>query len=258
MLYIITVHYKESKWIDIQRQYLEKYMKVPYKLWIASYDINRDKLLHADKLFQNIDPSHSVQLDYLAKQVLKIAHNNDHLLFMDSDSIFIREIISIEYFLKGKDIAAIQRLENNGDPQPHPCFCLVKAGLWKELGTSWNPGSKMWTGRNNVKRNDVGGELYYALKDNRISWNKIHRTNHHLYHKLWFGVYGNSIYHHGAGSRPFLSVEDFNEIPIFFRICRRMGICSINGENSLSKIMTSKFNQSLCIRQKKLISLGGF
>jgi hypothetical protein len=48
---------------------------------------------------------------------------------------------------------------------------------------------------------DPGGELYMYLKNNNIEWYKLLRTRSLTEHPVWFTIYDDLIYHHGAGSR---------------------------------------------------------
>ncbi len=251
MLYILTVHYKEKKWIDIQYQYLKKHIKVPFKLWISAFEID-DDFVHADKVFRDVDSSHANQLDFLAREVLKVANNNDYILFLDSDAFPVRDINSMMQIMRGKELCAIQRLENNGDPQPHPCFCVTTVEFWKEIRGSWQYGNKTWIGDNGVKRTDVGGELYFKLNDNNVEWTKMHRTNDHIYHNVWFGLYDNLIYHHGAGSRDFRCVTDFDEMPFLWKTMRKSGLFDISKQDFFSKKMSQKYNRLLKDKSKKL------
>jgi hypothetical protein len=48
---------------------------------------------------------------------------------------------------------------------------------------------------------DVGGNLLGALEERGVEWEPILRTNRRNLHPLWFGVYGDLVYHHGGGFR---------------------------------------------------------
>jgi len=252
MLYILTVHFKQKKWIDIQYKYLQKYVKVPFKLWVAAFDVE-DDFVHADKVFRNIDQSHANQLDFLAKEVLRVANDDDYILFLDSDAFPVKLIKSLESLMGGEKLSAIQRLENNGDAQPHPSFCLTTVGFWNEIRGNWQYGNRKWIGNNGIKRTDVGGELYFKLNDDGVEWAKIRRTNMHTYHNVWFGLYDDLIYHHGAGSRNFRCVTDFDEMPLLWRIIRKSGLFDISKQDFVSKAMSRKYDRVLKEKSEKLI-----
>ncbi len=50
-------------------------------------------------------------------------------------------------------------------------------------------------------KSDAGGNLLKILSDKKIFWGKIHRTINNPFHPVFFGIYGDVIYHHGAGFR---------------------------------------------------------
>ncbi|MGA2522377.1 MAG: hypothetical protein ABSG81_16340 [Acidimicrobiales bacterium] len=47
----------------------------------------------------------------------------------------------------------------------------------------------------------MGGNLLRALELRGESWTPLLRSNRVDVHPLWFGVYGDVVYHHGAGFR---------------------------------------------------------
>ena len=46
------------------------------------------------------------------------------------------------------------------------------------------------------------------LKDHNINWLELLRSNHKNLHPVFFGIYGDIFYHHGAGFRPNTSRFD--------------------------------------------------
>ena len=59
------------------------------------------------------------------------------------------------------------------------------------------------------KTTDVGANLLSKLDSNEISWLPLLRSNKRELHRLWFGIYEDLIYHHGAGFRIPISRIDF-------------------------------------------------
>jgi len=49
--------------------------------------------------------------------------------------------------------------------------------------------------------NDAGCMLFQLLEDSGETWTPLRRSNTANLHPLWFGVYGDLVYHHGAGFR---------------------------------------------------------
>ncbi len=48
---------------------------------------------------------------------------------------------------------------------------------------------------------DVGGNLLKILNDGGYQWYPLLRSNTTNLHPLWFGIYADIVYHHGAGFR---------------------------------------------------------
>ena len=98
-------------------------------------------------------------------------------------------------------LVAVRRAENVGDPQPHPCFCVTSVGTWRRLPGDWS-GGYTWPGHRGKLVTDVGGNLLRALELAQLEWVQILRSNRVNLDPLFFGLYGDVIYHHGAGFRP--------------------------------------------------------
>jgi len=243
MLYILSAHFKNKEWIDIQLDYLSKYMKVPFKIWVATWGIERVEDERIDRVYRDVARLHSEQVNKLSAEVLDVADSEDYIIFIDSDAFPIKEINELEKILNGNDLAAIQRIENNGDPQPHPCFCLTRVDFWKNIEGDWGKGTKRWVGNDGIKRTDIGGLLYEKLNSLGIAWTKIRRSNSHSFHPLWFGVYGDLIYHHGAGSRPFFSASDYKNLPKWKFLVLKYGLARFDGKGILDKILSSNIEK---------------
>ncbi len=97
-------------------------------------------------------------------------------------------------------LVAIRRDENLGDRQPHPSFCATAVGFWKQIEGDWSPGYK-WRTTAGYRVSDVGGNLLGELERRGITWAPLLRTNRRNLDPLWFGIYGDLVYHHGSGFR---------------------------------------------------------
>jgi len=205
MIHILTVHWKTDAWIDIQRKYLNQFINEPFQVYAFLNQIPKPSI-HSDKFFytstENIK-SHAVKLNLLADiACLVSANEEDYLMFLDGDAFPVNDLDDlIDKIPEEFNLAAVQRLENNGDIQPHPCFCLTTVGYWKRIKGDWKPGNITWTNNLGEKVADVGGRLMQILDTRKDDWYKLKRTNQHNLHPLLFGVYDYKIYHHGAGFR---------------------------------------------------------
>jgi|HubBroStandDraft_1064217.scaffolds.fasta_scaffold145304_2 hypothetical protein len=201
MLHIATVHWRNEDWIDIQLARLKRHISVPYRVYAFLNEIpeaNRAKFHYS-----SVEPirEHAVKLNILADAILSSADDGDLIMFLDGDAFPIADVMPLlAEKLAAHPLVAVQRLENNGDRQPHPCFCVTTAGFWKSIGGDWREGYTWadWAGR---QVTDVGGNLLGILERGKIEWCPLLRSNRTNLHPLWFGIYGGVVYHHGAGFR---------------------------------------------------------
>ena len=202
MIYVLTVHWKADFWVDVQISHLRKYIRDPFKIFAFCDQTRHD---HSEK-FDYCSPvkgvvDHASKLNALASVVCQTAHDDDVLIFCDSDAFPIRDITDyIRSRLARWPLVAVQRLENAGDRQPHPCFGMTTAGVWHRIGGDWRAGPT-WRNTYGQIVTDVGANLLRSLKLNGLEWGKMRRSNRVNLHPLLFAVYDDVVYHHGAGSR---------------------------------------------------------
>lgn len=201
MINVMTVHWRSAKWIDVQLDYLQRHMGVPYRVWAVLNDIDEPGVGDRFHFVQDLQGSHAEKLNELARLVIAQSDPSDVLLFLDGDAFPIAPLHPwIADVLGSYRLAAVRRDENLGDRQPHPCFCVTTAGFWQELGGDWRPGGT-WLDSMGEERTDVGGRLLHLLEEAGTAWLPLVRTNTYNRHPVWFGVYDHRIYHHGAGFR---------------------------------------------------------
>lgn len=208
MIHIATVHWEFDDWVDIQLKYLRKHVQEPFQVYAY---LNKLKHDHSEKFYysstEDIE-SHPFKLNLLAEQISSEAARNDLLIFLDGDAFPISDVISYSREkLKKYRLIAVQRKENFGDDQPHPCFCVTTVGFWKEIDGDWLDGYT-WHNLNGHKVCDVGGKLLKTLRDKHVEWYPMIRSNRLNLHPLFFGIYDNVVYHHGAGfRRPYCRMD---------------------------------------------------
>jgi len=202
MIHIATVHWQTNKWIDVQQEYFRKHIKSPYRIygWFNDVTSFRSNAFH----YMCFEPvrEHAIKLNILGDIIcLSTTSESDILIFIDGDAF---PIANLDSFLNEKlstyKLAAIQRRENNGDIQPHPCFCATTVGFWREIKGDWKSGHR-WQDKNGSWISDVGGNLLKQLLDYKVDWYPLLRSNKHNLHAVLFGIYDSLIYHHGAGFR---------------------------------------------------------
>jgi len=199
-LYVATVHWHSEQWIEQQLAALAQFAPGPVKVYAFLDGIgqHRDQDFHC--VYRDDSLGHAEKLNLLAREIAAEAEPEDGLLFLDGDAFPIAPLEALLQCLTDKPLAAVQRFENNGDQQPHPCFCLTTVGFWVSISGDWRPGG-YWIDASGRRITDVGGSLLQLLNDRNIAWLPLLRSNRKELHPLWFAVYGDVAYHHGAGFR---------------------------------------------------------
>lgn len=209
-IHIATVHWMDATWVDIQCRYFAKWLKdTPYRLYAYLNGIDPEPYQGNFK-YISTEPitAHITKLNLLAEEICRSGAPEDIIVFIDGDAFPVANFVPfVTEQLNKYPLVAIQRLENEGDPQPHPCFCATTIKFWLEIKGDWSKGPK-WRTNTGIMRSDTGGVLWEKLTRAGIAWKPILRSNTINLHPLWFGVYGNLIYHHGAAFRtPYCSVD---------------------------------------------------
>ncbi len=200
MLYIATVHYQASQWIEVQTRYLRQYISVPYQVWSSLEKIDPSYSAYFDRVIDQRG-SHAAKLNHLALEISQEAADDDLLMFLDSDAFPIADPMPlIADGLAKASLIAVRRAENGSEPQPHPCFCVTTVQTWRTLGGDWTAGHT-WPGVRGERISDVGGNLLRRLELTETPWVEVLRSNRRELDPICFAVYGDTIYHHGAGSR---------------------------------------------------------
>ncbi len=180
---------------------LQKYVSVPFRLYGYLTGIDRSHYNKFDVVLNAEGLGHADKLDALASEILKVAGDQDWIVFIDGDAFPINFLDNaLARHLDKAPLVAIQRLENLGEKHAHPSFCATTVGFWKEIKGSWQKGYQ-WINALNLAETDVGGELLRALTRENVDWIPLRRTNRQDIIPVCYGIYGDLIYHHGAGFR---------------------------------------------------------
>jgi hypothetical protein len=200
VIHVATVHHKSAKWIDVQLDFLRRHLHEPYRVVANLQEVPGE---HAAK-FDRVIPAmgrHSGKLNFLAAEIAAEADPDDLIMFLDGDAFPIADPMpAVHRALERSVLIAVQRQENLEDQQPHPSFCVIRVRDWQALAGDWSMGHCWQTTRGDLV-SDSGGNLLAALERTDSPWTPMLRTNRVDVHPLWFGVYGDVIYHHGAGFR---------------------------------------------------------
>jgi hypothetical protein len=200
MINVLTVHWRNPRWIDVQLDYLRRHTGTPYRIFACLNDIEDTGPAGRFHYVGDLEGTHAEKLNELAAIAAAQSDPADVLLFLDGDAFPVAALHPwISDVLRSYRLAAVRRDENLNEPQPHPSFCVTTVALWQELGGDWRPGG-FWTDIFG-ERTDVGGTLLQQLRDKDVEWLPLLRTNTRNPHPVWFGIYDHRVYHHGAGFR---------------------------------------------------------
>ena len=200
MLHVVTVHFGSPRWIEIQARYLREHLSVPFMTWTSLERIDPAFGVHFDRVLEQRG-RHPGKLNHLAMEIAHEAPDEDLLMFLDGDAFPIADPMPlIEDGLSKAPLVAVRRAENVDQPQPHPCFCVTTVGAWRRLPGDWS-GGPTWPGARGIEVTDVGGTLLRQLELSGTPWVQVLRTNQRDLDPLHFAVYGDIVYHHGAGFR---------------------------------------------------------
>lgn len=218
MIHVATVHFQSDKWIPVQLAYLRKHIQSPFRVYAWLNDVPP---VPADTFYYSCNEPvkpHAVKLNLLADLIYFDSNRDDDIIiFIDGDAFPVGDL---EPFLREKltthKLVAVQRLENNGDIQPHPCFCATTVGFWRAIRGDWNEGFK-WQNKSGQWETDVGGNLLKLLRENGVDWYPVLRSGGLTSRPVLFGIYGGLIYHHGAGFRNPVTRGDMAQATIKMR-----------------------------------------
>jgi hypothetical protein len=200
MLYVLTVHYRSPRWVEIQTRHLREHLSVPYQTWSSLEHIDPSYGVHFDRILEQRG-SHAGKLNHMASEISYEADDSDLLMFLDGDAFPIADPLPVvAEGLARAPLVAVRRAENVDEPQPHPCFCVTTVGLWRELPGDWTAGPT-WPGAQGQPTTDVGGNLLRKLEHSGTPWVELLRTNTTDLDDLYYAIYADAIYHHGAGFR---------------------------------------------------------
>lgn len=213
MIHIATTHFDDPTWIPIQARYFKAHLAEEYRVYAFLSGIKDVSAYEPDFFYASAEPIessgphapsyiHAMKLNILSDVICSYSDDDDDLLmFIDGDAFPIGDVASFaRASLAEYPLLAVQRLENRGDPQPHPCFCMTTVGFWRRIRGDWKPGHT-WKNAQDRPITDTGGNLMGQLERGGFRWLPLHRSNRTDLHPLFFGVYHDLVYHHGASFR---------------------------------------------------------
>ncbi len=197
MLHIASAHSGSPRWLAIQHRQLAEHLPVPYVTWGSVAGIDSSHAAGFDHVIEQKGPE-AGKLNHLAVEVCQVAAPDDLLMFLAPDAFPVADPMPvIEEALARAPLVAVRRSENDGDPQPHPCFCVTTVGTWQSLPGDWSDGYP-WSAPGLGRVTDFGGNLLRRLELSETPWVSIERSSSSKLDPLHFGVYGGIVYFHNA------------------------------------------------------------
>jgi hypothetical protein len=210
MIYFITIHHETGKFFNLQAKYIRTFTTKEYKIYCGMSGITTVDAQQHNIEFHNIinltdvKNQHWFRMNYLfnALQQHESLQPDDLVIFIDGDAFPIDSWEQkISSYLQAYPIAAIQRRENpepllreEQKRYPHPCFFATTVKFWVENKLEWrlDPFQGAHT---------AGVLIKMWLDEQKLESRPLLRTNAFNIHPLYFGIYDDIIYHHGAGNR---------------------------------------------------------
>jgi hypothetical protein len=228
VIHIGTLHYRDERWIEIQTRYLERHTSEPYRFYASFDGIDNERRTRFDEVLEHGDvaveerPGIRIErkLNLLTGEMVRQADANDLIVFMHGDAFPIADWVTpVRTMIAESSLTAISSIEKLA-PIPHWSFCATTAGFWTEIGADWSRGPTGTKHGYGEQIFDTGVTLGETLKRRGIAWHALPRTNEPDLHPVFFGVYGDIVYHHGAGFRTSMSQldpVDYAHLPIPLR-----------------------------------------
>lgn len=190
----------DNSHLKSHRALMRKYerLRVLPGSWVAALGriANRIPDEHFGRLLER---SHPGALDYLAR---KLPADFDYIVTVDNDSFPIRDDwldVLVGECEKGAAVAGVYRNEMAPAIAPfiHVSGLCVRPRDLRALNVSFGSGAQPEIEHNQ----DVGQRITYEFTRLGRTIGPLQRSNALNYHFLLGGIYGDVIYHHGAGSR---------------------------------------------------------
>lgn len=162
---------------------------------------NRIPIRYFDRMLER---SHPGALDHMVR---KVSAQFDYIVTLDNDSFPVRDDwldVLVSECERGAAVSGVYRDEMA--PAVHPFIhvsglCVGRSDL-RALDVSFGR-NLQFTGEQDVERNqDVGQKITYEFIRRGRAIGPLRRSNKVNLHFLVAGIYGDVIYHHGAGGRP--------------------------------------------------------
>lgn len=150
---------------------------------------------------------HAYYLDAMAAQAM--ADGASHVATLDQDSFPIADDwveVLTGAMPEQSGVAGVLRAENGDVLLPHPSGLMIRRDFFERFRPSFTPDSDMTREfrrflRSTGQPSDTGIRIAHILWSEGLPWGEIRRSNVRDEHFLIGGVYGDILFHLGAGVR---------------------------------------------------------
>ena len=215
----------DERLLDLHLERVARHTATPYTLYAATPRVSARarqtlgarpevRLVPTGDAEQRGSREHAYHLDALLHTALADAPS--HVVTLDLDSFpiaddWLARLLAVAPEESG--VAGILRAENLDTALPHPSCLLMPASLPARHPFSFSPDTDGTPGfrrflRERHQAADTGIRLARLLDRLGLSWGRLVRTNTRDLHPLIAGIYGDCVFHLGAGARDSLFRRD--------------------------------------------------
>tara|TARA_Y100000310_G_scaffold88137_1_gene85046 strand:+ start:1013 stop:1837 length:825 start_codon:yes stop_codon:yes gene_type:complete len=224
MIHILTIHHENIRWIDFQFKNIKKYIKREHRIYMWNATIFHDNI-HPDLVWTEADINRyfyvfdstntddsvirndvSRRFDVMLEKVYEDCDENDILIFLDNDAVFLDTIDEFLFTkLKNEKYDAVgywRAPSTLYDPTIaiDNSFFATTVGYWKKIKGNWDGisgvGDKQFG-------SDYGAVLTEFMMDKKTNFYEMKNTNKITLHPRYYQIYENLVYHHGCTSTPY-------------------------------------------------------
>jgi hypothetical protein len=157
---------------------------------------------------------HAYYLDQLVNRAVQAGSEYIATLDVDSFPVATSWLEScVAELQQGVSMVAVLRRENGDTSAPHPSFMFFARELWELEDLTFAPlpltsRTRAYYKATGQHRFDTGAAFGLLAYERHLRWKALLRTNIWNPHHIMAGIYGDRVFHYGAGSRPKLFWAD--------------------------------------------------
>jgi len=190
-------------WLDIQPVFIDKYTK-NYDFGIWLHNVKNKKVFKNYEIFGESNGDLLYTLPEMFHQIYHLCRSKkyENYLILDSDCFPIKEdwMPNLLKIMEDRWYAAPVRTDNL-DTTPHPCGLFIRGEfIHKHLFYFRRPSVGRMVNLMGEEVHDIGTGFKTEV-DNKSIFFPLVRSNYVNPNPILASIYGDTFYHHGAGSR---------------------------------------------------------